>query len=225
MKRRGFTLIELLVVIAIIAILAAILFPVFAKAREKARQSSCLSNEKQITLAILQYVQDYDERFPVGRCGTSVPPYHWPMAVSPYMKNSQILICPSRSSASQITPAFITGVGWTAGAADGRYAEFPQYGMNNLIAGTNTSVALGTVQTPADTVMLGESNWYTYNGPGPTGEGNIANGDWQISIPNYASPYNGWYIYPHNDGRNISFVDGHSKWFGRTKDTLLTWTP
>ena len=63
--KRGFTLIELLVVIAIIAILAAILFPVFAKAREKARQTTCLSNVKQITLGILQYAQDYDERFPM----------------------------------------------------------------------------------------------------------------------------------------------------------------
>ncbi len=63
--RRGFTLIELLVVIAIIAILAAILFPVFAKAREKARQSSCLSNMKQIVLGTMQYAQDYDERLPM----------------------------------------------------------------------------------------------------------------------------------------------------------------
>ena len=66
MKRSGFTLIELLVVIAIIAILAAILFPVFAKAREKARQSSCLSNVKQIMLGVLQYCQDYDENLPIG---------------------------------------------------------------------------------------------------------------------------------------------------------------
>src|SRR5579863_7373346 len=70
---RGFTLIELLVVIAIIAILAAILFPVFAQAREKARQTSCVSNEKQILLAIMQYTQDYDESYPLGEAGTT----HW----------------------------------------------------------------------------------------------------------------------------------------------------
>src|SRR5476651_29540 len=71
MKRQGFTLIELLVVIAIIAILAAILFPVFAKAREKARQTSCASNEKQLGLAFIQYCQDYDEMFPVGTYGNA----------------------------------------------------------------------------------------------------------------------------------------------------------
>lgn len=222
MSRRGFTLIELLVVIAIIAILAAILFPVFAKAREKARQSSCLSNIKQISLAILQYAQDYDEVYPVGRC-VATPPYHWPMSVSPYMKNSQILICPSRSGASQITPAFMVGTGWTAGGADGRYAEFPQYGMNLSISGTGTAVSLGTVQAPADTVMLGESNWYTDGSPGqPT---RYDNGCWWIAAPVYSGTLYGRWVTPHNEGRNIAFCDGHSKWYGSRSDTRLTWTP
>jgi len=101
-KARGFTLIELLVVIAIIAILAAILFPVFAKAREKARQSSCLSNVKQIGLAFLQYVQDYDERWPIMYwSGTTNrwEPYgiYWGGEIAPYVKNTQIFLCPSKS--------------------------------------------------------------------------------------------------------------------------------
>ncbi len=88
MKRnRGFTLIELLVVIAIIAILAAILFPVFAKAREKARQITCLSNEKQMGLGMLQYVQDSDEAFPQGQYfDTNHNPLDWQNAIYPYMK-------------------------------------------------------------------------------------------------------------------------------------------
>jgi len=99
--KRGFTLIELLVVIAIIAILAAILFPVFAKAREKARQTSCLNNQKQISLALLQYAQDYDERTIIYRHGSSTPlNLFWHQQYSylqPYIKNYQIGKCPSRT--------------------------------------------------------------------------------------------------------------------------------
>ncbi len=91
--RRGFTLIELLVVIAIIAILAAILFPVFARAREKARQTSCLNNMKQLGLAANMYLQDYDERFVRYRYPD---PYFWPHKIYPYINNDQIFICPSR---------------------------------------------------------------------------------------------------------------------------------
>ena len=104
--RRGFTLIELLVVIAIIAILAAILFPVFAKAREKARQASCMSNLKQIALGLLMYVQDYDERMPFvkilypGHADPTEDPVDDPLApmtvLNPYIKNNQIFVCPSK---------------------------------------------------------------------------------------------------------------------------------
>src|SRR6266480_7474120 len=85
--KQGFTLIELLVVIAIIAILAAILFPVFAQAREKARQASCLSNNKQYATATLMYLQDYDETYPMNAYlnGTCVATFYW--AVAPYVKN------------------------------------------------------------------------------------------------------------------------------------------
>ena len=94
----GFTLIELLVVVAIIALLAAILFPVFAKARETARRASCQSNMKQLGLGILQYVQDYDDTMPSPQlAGTSVatPLYSWRVMIYPYVKNTQIYQCPS----------------------------------------------------------------------------------------------------------------------------------
>lgn len=102
-QSHGFTLIELLVVIAIIAILAAILFPVFAKAREKARQASCLSNEKQIGLAIMQYVQDSDEIYPlaVSTPGGDWNGGQWTMAVMPYVKSLNVFYCPSDGSAGQ----------------------------------------------------------------------------------------------------------------------------
>jgi prepilin-type N-terminal cleavage/methylation domain-containing protein/prepilin-type processing-associated H-X9-DG protein len=95
-KREGFTLIELLVVIAIIAILAAILFPVFAKVREKARQTSCLSNLKQLGLGEAQYVQDYDERYtPVVLVIPPTPSVvAWPQLISPYVKSTQLFHCP-----------------------------------------------------------------------------------------------------------------------------------
>jgi prepilin-type N-terminal cleavage/methylation domain-containing protein/prepilin-type processing-associated H-X9-DG protein len=96
-KKSGFTLIELLVVIAIIAILAAILFPVFAKVREKARQISCASNLKQMALGILQYQQDYDEVFPMGWTATATGWYGWPTEIAPYIKSTGVLVCPDDS--------------------------------------------------------------------------------------------------------------------------------
>ena len=95
MRRRGFTLIELLVVIAIIAILAAILFPVFARARAKARQTSCQSNLKQIALAHMMYVQDYDERFLYGWNALYSCSDTWSGFLQPYVKNEGIFNCPT----------------------------------------------------------------------------------------------------------------------------------
>src|SRR5258708_19437798 len=96
MKQRGFTLIELLVVIAIIAILAAILFPVFAQARAKARQATCTSNVRQMALALNMYCQDFDERLPLAATAPDAFTYYnWHDLVTPYVKNVQIWICPS----------------------------------------------------------------------------------------------------------------------------------
>jgi prepilin-type N-terminal cleavage/methylation domain-containing protein len=99
-SRAAFTLIELLVVIAIIAILAAILFPVFAQARERARQISCVSNMKQLGLAVMMYAQDYDETYPLtANYGVAPDPTIWPEALQPYIKNQGVFNCPSASGA------------------------------------------------------------------------------------------------------------------------------
>ena len=133
--RKGFTLIELLVVIAIIAILAAILFPVFAKAREKARQTSCLSNVKQIMLAQLQYAQDYDERLVIYRYPN---PYYWYNKIEPYLKNAQILRCPSRTRSQA-------------------------YGITTESCGDS----LAAFKSPAECVLIQDSyNGYAYHPPG-----------------------------------------------------------
>ena len=103
-RKNAFTLIELLVVIAIIAILAAILFPVFARARENARRSSCQSNLKQIGLGILQYTQDYDEKMPFA-CWDDAGQYPWQFVVQPYIKSYQVFTCPSFTSTTTVNQA------------------------------------------------------------------------------------------------------------------------
>ncbi len=156
MKRTGFTLIELLVVIAIIAILAAILFPVFARAREKARQTSCLSNTKQLILGMMMYTQDYDECLPgyIYSAGTS-PRLHWYELIEPYVKNAQIFICPSAPTRKP------TGYGFNY--------RFISYGMNdptNCVGDPIT--ALAAVKFPAETIILADSTQYYVRGPGTT---------------------------------------------------------
>jgi prepilin-type N-terminal cleavage/methylation domain-containing protein/prepilin-type processing-associated H-X9-DG protein len=208
MRRKGFTLIELLVVIAIIAILAAILFPVFAKAREKARQSSCLSNTKQICLGFLQYAQDYDERLPGGNSSAGVGP--WYNAIEPYLKNTQVLRCPSHSVTSLTNPSSY-GVPW------------PNV-MNDRTGGFPQGCTLGAIEAPAECLLFTESQLATTGAPTiwvyslkRTPYGTSTDG------PNYV--YN---LLPvpgrHNEGNNVAFFDGHSKWINNSTLTSNTWT-
>ncbi len=149
-KPRAFTLIELLVVIAIIAILAAILFPVFAQARESARQTSCLSNMKQIGVGLMMYEQDYDEQYPPSQIGTGTAIVSWPTLMFPYIKNEQVFVCPSATSAALIpdpkkifggTPRTYCGKTRTAvsfgilTAGDG--TNLQPFSVNNLSYGRN----------------------------------------------------------------------------------------
>ena len=196
--RKGFTLIELLVVIAIIAILAAILFPVFAKAREKARQSSCLSNLKQLSLACLSYVQDYDERMPQSYISTTNPRYSFIQFLEPYVKNSQIFDCPSAGIKSTII-----------------YNGCRSYPFNAML----WTAALGSIATPAETVLMADGTTNSYMGAWDLYRPSYGHRTDKVS----GSDYTNWgggatqtWVYMnfaarHNEMGNVSFVDGHAK--------------
>lgn len=202
-SKRGFTLIELLVVIAIIAILAAILFPVFARAREQARSSSCLSNTKQTTLGVLMYVQDYDETFLTTQnglggdypgwdpyCGTWVGFRSWARIVQPYVKNKQIFTCPS-------APAnFMLG---GAGVDDGMAQEFPlgvSYLFKHAIAASGDfagrAMKLSEYPMPANVVLIHEVGSFHNN------KQNVMT----MIAPELVQQLN----------LNVGWMDGHSKY-------------
>jgi prepilin-type N-terminal cleavage/methylation domain-containing protein/prepilin-type processing-associated H-X9-DG protein len=199
--RKGFTLIELLVVIAIIAILAAILFPVFAQAREKARQTACLSNQKQLATAVLMYSQDFDETFPMSayfeRPNRIVSIYGM---VAPYMKNIQIFVCPSytpglnwprRIPPPLVSPDRFTFVGYV-----------PNLGLfGENLCGTplknrfTPPSAQAGVPLPVDTIMFFDGYMKGENGFVPL------------------DYYNFLASARHTEGVSVNFADGHSKWF------------
>ncbi|NLO05772.1 MAG: DUF1559 domain-containing protein [candidate division WS1 bacterium] len=196
-RRRGFTLIELLVVIAIIAILAAILFPVFARAREKARQSSCTSNVKQFALAFLMYVQDYDERFPMGLSPRTPAGFLTAMdLVMPYAKNEQIALCPSDSTNPASLDFRAVGAGVYSYSINDQICRSP-------IILQGAPVALAAVRQPSETTLL-----YDARNTGTAIDPNVR------------------CAKRHNDGANCGFVDGHVKWFQSKParaDTLDYW--
>jgi len=210
-KRRAFTLIELLVVIAIIAILAAILFPVFARAREKARQTSCLSNLKQIGLAFAMYKGDYDERYPINggdlaRAQTpiEVPLNYWVIALHPYVKNGGVFECPSDS-----TPNTVTVAGETVRLSYGYNAAFPGDGYASWGNRLNVTVKPWIWNPAKDADVLQPSRTW------------LAADCYQPSV--FTLTYlratvggNQWYAAAsepvHNVGLNFLYADGHAKW-------------
>jgi prepilin-type N-terminal cleavage/methylation domain-containing protein/prepilin-type processing-associated H-X9-DG protein len=186
-NRTGFTLIELLVVIAIIAILAAILFPVFAQAREKARQISCLSNEKQLGLAFMQYVQDYDEKFP----GSPYFGLGWAEEIYPYVKSAGVFKCPDQSG---ITLPYSCN-----GYSQPWLTDIVSYvGNSNLMNTTNTQISnaaiLAQMTSPSTTVLLfeGDTVYSGYNGPGTGSLVAEPMGNCQNVVSFYYGPANGW---------------------------------
>jgi len=234
MHKRGFTLIELLVVIAIIAILAAILFPVFARAREKARQASCLSNVRQTSNAAMMYLQDYDEKFPGGLTVTngtaqgpvSQSPYFtafWLTAdvLYPYVANRQIFFCPSGDEGAVYSC---------------------DYGFNrrlcpDLRAAGSQALMLGDIKAPAELFLCFDSGAYMIADNGitaPTGAFWYIPGTAMGRDPASLSPYaltgfaaSDFQSGRHNEGINVGFADGHGKWLtgSYVAGNLQHWVP
>jgi prepilin-type N-terminal cleavage/methylation domain-containing protein/prepilin-type processing-associated H-X9-DG protein len=186
MRRHGFTLIELLVVIAIIAILAAILFPVFARAREKARQSSCQSNLKQWGIAFAMYAQDYDEMVIPSRTaypGAGYAHIDWTHIAEPYVKNTQILRCPSHSSPLD------------SGASTLSHPH--SYGLNYLVHPFNVygeqwpPLTLAEIDRPSELIGCAD---YEATNPGFHPSTITSRVKWR-----------------HNEQANLLFMDGHVK--------------
>lgn len=218
-KKRGFTLIELLVVIAIIAILAAILFPVFARARENARRASCQSNLKQIGLAVLQYVQDYDERYPISTYGPgggsssntaepagkysvdwsnyiASPPRHWYTwmdFIFPYAKSTQLFDCPSVTDHTRSSYAYNLAFSGRANLAN----------VDTSVSGF-APISLAQLTRSSEVVMIPEWNSVDLNIE-----------TWPSYLPLRLST-NPTEVAPHLDGSNMLYADGHVKWMSKS---------
>jgi prepilin-type N-terminal cleavage/methylation domain-containing protein/prepilin-type processing-associated H-X9-DG protein len=239
-RRKGFTLIELLVVIAIIAILAAILFPVFAKAREKARQTSCLSNLKQLGTATLSYMQDFDETnfywymTNYSPPSTTWPPtgsiasrYYWWEITQPYIRNTQIFWCPSGSmSASALgTVATYTvtthylpiwyGQAWWGIPAPINTDALSGGCINGGKCSTTSDAGGSGPWTTGAFFSMGMASHpaeaaWVVEGYGSQNPANLNQG--QIGFSGWDE---GGESYRHNGGWNVGFFDGHAKWAGR----------
>ena len=219
-KRKGFTLIELLVVIAIIAILAAILFPVFARARENARRASCQSNLKQIGLGILQYTQDYDEKLPYhglfttwnGTLANGTPSTSglWPDMIFPYVRSVQLFNCPSESTIPAYTGAYTGALHYGWNYASSIFVTQAASGITPLCS-ANCGVrlegaALAAVDEVATTLMITDSG----NAAGTTGgESYITSAG--TGTQKGTGGYSGYVRDRHLETVNCLFVDGHVK--------------
>ena len=235
-SRRAFTLIELLVVVAIIAILAAILFPVFQEVRENARRATCMSNLKQVSLAVIQYQQDNEENYVLTERGGDVDDaheYYWGDMLQPYLKNWSVLACPDASAPIQFKPFPLPfSQQWSY-----------HYCINDVVDDTSVCEAapddpackhlgiagqsLAAVTSPAETILIVD------NAPASSDSGDINNGTGATNSPTDLSHGRheiNWQLghrqrgylsvdgrsqdgYPrHSDGFVLVLADGHAEW-------------
>ncbi len=212
-QHKGFTLIELLVVIAIIAILAAILFPVFARAREKARQTSCLSNLKQLGLADLMYAQDYDEHYVKYYRYVHYPDQlaWWCHMLYPYVKNTQIFECPSGGFSygyNSRLPAGAPALGTISYALPNIHQDINHNDIPQL-----PGEKMAVVREPASTIMICDS----------TGHEIFTDGSQDYHLIDIIDGGSLCKVaLRHNEGFNACFADGHAKWLKATQPGMWT---
>jgi len=203
-------LIELLVVVAIISILAAILFPVFAQARERARRASCASNLKQIGLAYMQYVQDYDEKLPpafigIYNMGTNKgynePRNNWYSVMQPYIKSEQVLFCPSAIN-NTYSSYFAMLIGYKNSSK-----ALPPFSAYNY-ASESKMVSLASAARPSESIVMFEDSYSDF-GAHADPRRQFSSSDWSdLTTYDWKSAYPG----RHQGGHNLLYVDGHVKW-------------
>ena len=218
--RSAFTLIELLVVIAIIAILAAILFPVFARARENARRSSCQSNLKQIGLGVLQYSQDYDEKMVVTRWynNTTTNGQAWPTSLQPYLKSTQIFQCPSDTvSGSTAATGAMSPTYWNNPPSPQFHSSYvynTDIGNDGNNGAANSGVSQAAIDSVATTVMITDGGANTSSNADPLKWTQVPNAFMVYPVPNtnHTSPYDQGAPMPrHLETLNVLYADGHVK--------------
>lgn len=207
LPRCAFTLIEILIVIAIIGILAAILFPVFARARENARRASCQSNLKQIGLGLLQYTQDYDERLPRNDSGADLGT--WIDTLQPYLKSEQIFLCPTDSSPYQMSATGSSGRRTSYGINQ-IYSDNPTENLFEANDAGATPTNLAAIEDVSGTIGVGDSqSYYQVYLSADTTSIAVALG---ANPPTFGNAgRSGQFIGRHFGGGNFLFLDGHVK--------------
>ena len=218
--RRGFTLIELLIIIAIIALLAAILFPVFGRAHEQARRSTCQSNLKQIGLGVMQYLQDYDECYPLAIYGSANDGRGWAVIVQPYIKSLAVYQCPSDRTEPELDRSL-------EGYSDYWYNAALSWNKSTASPSYKTATKQSALLFPSLTIMNGDGTGGSDHSRGSYRMNGCLNGGGAGATYSENDP--GFYsctttglvtangsgnsVNKHFQGHNLCFADGHVKWF------------